>query len=668
MQHMRSFILPVGAAPRITVFVYSVYNWSIFLWNALPWLAPHCVISLWVIQGLRVWCVCYSNKLYYEHIINSSSINTLSIKTTEQAGSVQPICAAVFFKRVLYSAWGLDCIQNILDSLASISEAKRAKYVLFVHNLDLDGLLILEFLTKKKIKFEILLVKKNIYFLKFFYKNIYLELRCSYKLFPFKLNELISLSQLDTLPAYPNGVLALVKQPPKVSRGLFDSKEDYVSYIATHGLEFNFEKRTRELCSATARALYFFLKKLWRSLARWKIFVTNSLFSISAIATFLFFKKFNVLQIKENIPFSIDCYARAAYYGGRCEVFGNGYCREHIHYFDFPGMYASCMQQKFPLGEGKISFDNLKITEPGFYKITWSIECHIPVLPVRNAVGALIFPAGSETGTYWYEEILFFLQQGGRILKIHSGLVFTQMGYVFSPFIAEVNQLKESSKLSNKIGKLLINSLYGRLGTGMRHARSIVIQKEDLLRFAPLSYKVLNSTIFAEIYSSEKTRYSNVVLAAAITAKARIRLYHGFLAVLDAGGRLLYCDTDSIAAAFNTDQTGRTLGEIYFNKDSKIVDAVFAQPKSYALRYADSRIVKIRGFKQNSISFLDFKKHFYANSVLPKKKISLHSFASLRLKKKIELRAISLLKYNKRVFLKNKKNTIPVHTCARLCS
>jgi len=608
------------------------------------------------------------NKCYYEHTVNSNSINTLNIKTTEHAGCVRPICAAVFFKRVLYSAWGLDCIQSILDSLASISEAKRTRYILFVHNLDLDGLLILEFLTKKEIKFEILLVKKNIYFLKFFYKNIYLELRCSYKLFPFKLNELVSLSPAGTLPPYPHRVLTLVKKPKKVSRNFFDSKEDYVAYTATYGLEFNFEERTRELCCATARALHFFLKKLWQALARWGVSVANNFFSISAIATFLFFKKFNPLQIKESLSFSTDCYARAAYYGGRCEVFGNARSHEHIHYFDFPGMYASCMQQKFPLGEGKIIFENLKITEPGFYKITWSTACCIPILPVRNTAGALIFPAGSETGTYWYEEILFFLKQGGEILKIHSGLVFNQMDFVFSPFISEVNQLKESSELGNKIGKLLINSLYGRLGAGMRHTRSIIMQKEDLLRFAPLSYKVLNSTIFAEIYSSEKIRYNNVALAAAITAKARVRLYRGFLAILNGGGRLLYCDTDSIAAAFNTDQTNQTLGEIYFNKDSKIVDAVFAQPKSYALRYADSHIVKIRGFKQNSISFLDFKKHFYSNSALPKKKILLYSFASLRLKKKIELRAISLLKYDKRIFLKKKKNTIPLYTCIKPCS
>jgi len=55
---------------------------------------------------------------------------------------------------------------------------------------------------------------------------------------------------------------------------------------------------------------------------------------------------------------------------------------------------------------------------------------------------------------------------------------------------------------------------------------------------------------------------SNVIYAAIITSKARIKLYKSFISVQNNGGRLLYCDTDSIFAAYKKDVTGETHGEI----------------------------------------------------------------------------------------------------------
>jgi hypothetical protein len=45
----------------------------------------------------------------------------------------------------------------------------------------------------------------------------------------------------------------------------------------------------------------------------------------------------------------------------------------------------------------------------------------------------------------------------------------------------------------------------------------------------------------------------NVSYASAIASKARIKLYKAFLEVIADGGRILYCDTDSIFSAYCND-------------------------------------------------------------------------------------------------------------------
>ena len=66
-------------------------------------------------------------------------------------------------------------------------------------------------------------------------------------------------------------------------------------------------------------------------------------------------------------------------------------------------------------------------------------------------------------------------------------------------------------------------------------------------------------------YKKTEKSVANVIVAAAITAKARIKLYKGILEVIKNNGRLIYTDTDSIIAAFKKTKDWRchtTLGAI----------------------------------------------------------------------------------------------------------
>jgi hypothetical protein len=122
------------------------------------------------------------------------------------------------------------------------------------------------------------------------------------------------------------------------------------------------------------------------------------------------------------------------------------------------------------------------------------------------------------------------------------------------------------------------------------------------------------------IYRQTEKSVSNVLVSAAVTSKARIKLYNGILNVENIGGRVIYTDTDSIIAAFKKNSYKHALdiplGEVIFDtnkKDTIIKDAVFCMPKTYGLIYNDNtEIVKIKGFNVKP-NFSEFKNCFYNN-------------------------------------------------------
>jgi hypothetical protein len=79
----------------------------------------------------------------------------------------------------------------------------------------------------------------------------------------------------------------------------------------------------------------------------------------------------------------INKYFNMAYYGGRCEIFGNPYKKEKIYYYDFFSMYPSVMRKSYPITPGKLE-KNPKEIKYGFYLITFISNNKIPVMPIRK--------------------------------------------------------------------------------------------------------------------------------------------------------------------------------------------------------------------------------------------------------------------------------------------
>lgn len=225
--------------------------------------------------------------------------------------------------------------------------------------------------------------------------------------------------------------------------------------------------------------------------------------------------------------------------------------------------------------------------------------------------------------------------------------------------------------------KLIINSLYGRLGMDENLFYSLFIKQEDYEKYSNkyniITRSPLNDLDFIKIELTPqvikdlsiklKKNKGNVAIAAAVTSKARVKLLNAQLAVIENGGRILYSDTDSIFAAYKTDVTNQRHGEVFWDgskNNTFIDDAVFIAPKTYAVKYKNITEVKIKGLAQNSINYAELKELFYANST----HVVIENFHAItrknfNLKNEISTKDILLNAYDKRKFINNKKNTIP---------
>lgn len=409
----------------------------------------------------------------------------------------------------------------------------------------------------------------------------------------------------------------------------------------------------------------------------------NNIISLSNFAYKCFFKYYNIFNIKKFIPMYIDAYVRESYFGGRCEVFNNPENNCEIEYIDYNGMYSLCMEELFPIGDGYFVFSSFDINTPGFYEISYkSDNIYLPVLPHKNKLNdKLMFCNGINKGIYWHEEILLFIEKGGVINKIHSGYIFNKIDFVFKEFIEKVNKMKEKNDIFKKIGKIIINSLYGRLGMSKKTYKTIIVNNSEINNilfkngirktFQVNNYwiveydsdiiKIQNNNNNININNLEIK--SNIIYASIITSKARIKLYKTMDQILKKNAKLLYCDTDSIFYSFKKNQ------EIFLNLENvkkfekKIIDAVFISSKSYAIKFIDnSEKIIFKGIDCKNLKFDNLKKKFFKKKKFFYNKTKIIFKKKFFLKEKIIKKKIFFNKYDKRKFYFNLKKTKPFYT------
>jgi DNA polymerase elongation subunit (family B) len=216
----------------------------------------------------------------------------------------------------------------------------------------------------------------------------------------------------------------------------------------------------------------------------------------------------------------------------------------------------------------------------------------------------------------------------GYKIKVIFGYKFDKKSYVFNSFINKYFDIKagfSDIKMERATAKLILNSVYGRLG--MRpYQDNIAIVESDRALDILSKYEVKeqynltknlefiryeNKPImgFLELYG--KDEYLNFMLdcdsknvsinqslpsAIAVTAYARMFMFKVIYRLIELGIDIYYMDTDSlvIKGDLPQDLVGNKLGQ--FNLEHVAKHAYFISPKLYGLEtYDGETIVKAKG-------------------------------------------------------------------------
>lgn len=568
-------------------------------------------------------------------------INALDIETFGK-NQLTPYCCSMIINGIKTTAYGLDCVNKALEYAYRL---KAPEITLFAHNLTFDGSIILSNMNKE---WEIsekgtCLKGGSIYSLCLTKKKKTLILRCSSKIFP---DDLESIAKKLDLP-----------DKLKIDHSLVNMNN------------FNDKKLMSEViqyCIRDVEIVTKFMTKIDQSLKNYLKHWISLSYSISGISLRLFKERFNNSRVSLELDFRTDEILREAYYGGRCEVFGNPEATEKIYHFDFTGMYTQRLTEEYPLGSGKFNEKVKNTNEYGFYSVSVDSNLNLPILPYRcKKSGKLIFPNGYFSGVYWKEELDLFVSNGGIIKEIFWSYTWKKKGRPFKEFADFCSKKRLDSKLNNILWKIIPNSFIGRIGIRPEYEKTIIIKDKDYdpRKLNVISDKKINNIWVVRLrdYSTKERVQGNVLYAAIVTSKARILWWKSASEVISKGGRLLYCDTDSIFAAYKTNVLGEKHGDIYWNPDkddTEIKKACFACSKAYSIETRKGSITKIKGIPKKAIQmkYEEFEDLFYNND-----KISLKIDLFRKKNYAIKIEEIEKITrfggYDKRIFDQTKKHT-----------
>lgn len=583
--------------------------------------------------------------------------NVLDIETYNNNGKFIPYCICLILKGKKISIYGKDVVKQLI----SLFEKYKINDTIYAHNLTFDGSIIIENI-QENIKINGILFRSNIYELKIESPKFKVILKCSYKMFPMSLNKIGNLLKIKTNKMeFPHDF----------------ANEKNLYYIGDHPKNkniknWNFKENAINYCFNDCLITKKMVEEIVSSMDKNEKETFEKSRSVSSLSLNIYKDKFNIFELETKLSSDNDKILREGFYGGRCEVFGNKYPEEKVFHFDFSGMYAEVMKEDFYFNNASITKAN-NVENGGFYKVdVLSKGMNIPVLPFRERKdNKLIFPNGRWTGTYWFEELKLFQEEGGEILKIHYKINLEKKEKLFKNFVENYKKLRKNSELDNIFWKLFINSIYGRLGMDQSNERTEIIHNdEEYLKIRKtkeiLKESIINKIRIITFENEEKNKEvdSNVSIAAQITSKARIKLYKGFKDVIKNNGRILYTDTDSIFAGFKENVLNQKHGEVFWdgNKDdTEIKNAIFALPKGYAVITENNKeTIKIKGFKRNSISFEEFEETFNNDNELTLKEINFKK-SNFTLKFEEIEKKIQLNSYDKRIFTDNKRKTIALN-------
>jgi len=303
---------------------------------------------------------------------------------------------------------------------------------------------------------------------------------------------------------------------------------------------------------------------------------------------------------------AFDDRMRPYYHGGIVNTFGPARDIEGEYTMvDANSMYPAAMKNfPHPCSNRAIDVANPVLLKNGKLKnfgdriFFIAFEGWSCILPHVKITGGLEYDV---EGTYYVSchELQAAIRFGMvRVDKILSAVVF-QDTTSYALFVDDYYGQRQAAKKANDAAeycfKIVLNSAYGKFGMDPDNYSDTIFclpgcppenDKPDV--YTPWMFKGWTSDDLNQIWERSKIiqpddrSYINVATAASITGAARATLIDAIGAVLEAGGTVHYCDTDSIVfEGPATMDLGAALGQ--WKVECQLDRLVIAGPKLYAL-------------------------------------------------------------------------------------
>ena len=239
------------------------------------------------------------------------------------------------------------------------------------------------------------------------------------------------------------------------------------------------------------------------------------------------------------------------YYGGRVECFERGILDVDFDVVDINSAYPDAMLRQHPYSPNFSTYRGYK-PNADFYRLRCVSR---GAFPFRGHGGTLSFPTDGERREYtitgWELQAAIDTKSISEVEYIESIIFCSHVD--FSEYILKNYNLRlaatEAGDLAGRLlYKLAMNSLYGKFAANPENYKEyMVVPMEEAAGIAGIGWQFggeLGPWALAEApISEERQRYYNVATGASITGFVRAKLWRA----IHGSGRVLYCDTDSLA-------------------------------------------------------------------------------------------------------------------------
>lgn len=287
----------------------------------------------------------------------------------------------------------------------------------------------------------------------------------------------------------------------------------------------------------------------------------------------------------------LHAFVRRGYYGGRVEVYRETFKGPgNLNVGDINSMYPWAMLGDVPtelvcVKEGPLDIEKHASHWLGFLDASIDVPrgTYLPPLPYRSE-DKLIFPTGLLSGVWTSEEVLNATRRGCTVRSLRKSVWFRGKP-LFKSFVEHWYAYRDkSSPLYSEamahVAKLLLNSLYGKMGTNEDRDKLWFYPREQ--DFAEHELTAIANAIDGVYTEQVRISYSYIIphIAAWITSIARVRLHEVAQSFLDSGHQIYYMDTDCCHTTAPLSHSTR-LGELKL--EAEVCYAEYAAPKLYLL-------------------------------------------------------------------------------------